>query len=175
MGNFETIELEISELCAILRLNRPDRLNSFNAQMHEEVKLALGLIEAGQEDRTIRSLLLTGTGRGFCAGQDLSDRNVAANENAPDLGESIDNWTSMYQDCCPPGLAERVNGDDGKKLFPNLSINDLQGYYTAYMNPDILSGSKTMKKTIAILEGGDGSQMRRKVMFQIENDCVRQM
>jgi hypothetical protein len=54
----------------------------------------------------------------------------------------------MYQDCCPPGLAERVIGDDGKKLFPNLSINDLQGYYTAYMAPDILSGSKTMKKQI---------------------------
>lgn len=65
-----------------------------------------------------------------------------------DLGESIDNWISMYQDCAPPGLAERVIGDDGKKLFPNLSINDLQGYYTAYMSPDILSGSKTMKKQI---------------------------
>lgn len=65
-----------------------------------------------------------------------------------DIGEAIDNWVSMYQDCCPPGLAERVIGDDGKRLFPNLSINDLQGNYTAYMAPDILSGSKTMKKQI---------------------------
>ena len=90
MSNFETIELEINELCAILRLNRPDRLNSFNAQMHQEIKQALGLIEAGQKDRSIRSVLLTGAGRGFCAGQDLSDRNVAADDKAPDLGESIE-------------------------------------------------------------------------------------
>ena len=90
MANFETIELEINELCAILRLNRPDRLNSFNAQMHQEVKLALGLIEAGQKDGSIRSVLLTGAGRGFCAGQDLSDRNVAAGDTAPDLGESVE-------------------------------------------------------------------------------------
>lgn len=65
-----------------------------------------------------------------------------------DIAEAIDMWVSMYQDCCPPGLAERVIGDDGKKLFPNLSIEDLQGNYTAYMAPDILSGSKTMKKQI---------------------------
>ncbi len=65
-----------------------------------------------------------------------------------DLAEAIDMWVAMYQDCCPPGLAERVIGEDGKKLFPNLSIEDLQGNYTAYMAPDILSGSKTMKKQI---------------------------
>ena len=65
-----------------------------------------------------------------------------------DIAEAIDMWVAMYQDCCPPGLAERIIGDDGKKLFPNLSIEDLQGNYTAYMAPDILSGSKTMKKQI---------------------------
>ncbi len=65
-----------------------------------------------------------------------------------DIAEAIDMWVAMYQDCCPPGLAERVIGKDGKKLFPNLSIEDLQGNYTAYMAPDILSGSKTMKKQI---------------------------
>lgn len=65
-----------------------------------------------------------------------------------DIAEAIDMWVSMYQDCAPPGLAERVIGEDGKKLFPNLSIETLQGNYTAYMAPDIVSGSKTMKKQI---------------------------
>lgn len=65
-----------------------------------------------------------------------------------DIAEAIDMWISMYQDCAPPGLAERVIGEDGKKLFPNLSIETLQGNYTSYMNPDIVSGSKTMKKQI---------------------------
>lgn len=65
-----------------------------------------------------------------------------------DIGEAIDMWIQMYQDCAPPTLAERVIGEDGKKLFPNLSIETLQGNYTAYMAPDIVSGSKTMKKQI---------------------------
>lgn len=65
-----------------------------------------------------------------------------------DIAETIDLWVAMYQDCAPPTLAERVIGEDGKKLFPNLSIQTLQGNYTAYMAPDILSGSKTMKKQI---------------------------
>lgn len=65
-----------------------------------------------------------------------------------DIAEAIDMWVAMYQDCAPPGLAERVIGEDGKKLFPNLSIETLQGNYTAYMAPDIVSGSKTMKKQI---------------------------
>jgi len=90
MANFETIELEISELCAILRLNRPDRLNSFNAQMHQEVRNALDLIEAGQKDGSIRSVLITGAGRGFCAGQDLADSTVAASNTPPDLGMAVE-------------------------------------------------------------------------------------
>lgn len=65
-----------------------------------------------------------------------------------DIAEAIDMWIAMYQDCAPPTLAERVIGEDGKKLFPNLSIETLQGNYTAYMAPDIVSGSKTMKKQI---------------------------
>lgn len=65
-----------------------------------------------------------------------------------DLDEVIDMWVQMYQDCAPPNLAERVIGEDGKRLFPNLSIETLQGNYSCYMAPDILSGSKTMKKQI---------------------------
>lgn len=65
-----------------------------------------------------------------------------------DISEMIDAWVKMYQDCAPPNLAERVIGEDGKRLFPNLSIETLQGDYTAYMAPDILSGSKTMKKQV---------------------------
>ena len=57
-----------------LTLNRPDRLNSFNDAMHAEVRDALA---AARGDASVRVLLLTGAGRGFCAGQDLSDRAVA--------------------------------------------------------------------------------------------------
>ncbi len=85
---YETIEFEITAGVAILTLNRPQSLNSFNAQMHGEVRDALKQVKKNPE---IRCLLLTGNGRGFCAGQDLSDRNVAPGADMPNLGESIEN------------------------------------------------------------------------------------
>ncbi|CAD7850625.1 MAG: 1,2-epoxyphenylacetyl-CoA isomerase (EC 5.3.3.18) [Olavius algarvensis Gamma 3 endosymbiont] len=84
---FETIEFVVDEARAKLTLNRPDKLNSFNAQMHEEVRAAMKTV---QRDDSIRCLLLAANGRGFCAGQDLSDRNVAPGAEAPDLGASLE-------------------------------------------------------------------------------------
>ena len=72
---------------ARLTLNRPDRLNSFNDAMHAEVRDALSRVKASAD---LRVLLLTGAGRGFCAGQDLSDRAVAPGSEPVDLGASID-------------------------------------------------------------------------------------
>ncbi|MDT0500136.1 MULTISPECIES: 2-(1,2-epoxy-1,2-dihydrophenyl)acetyl-CoA isomerase PaaG [unclassified Halomonas] len=72
---------------ARITLNRPDSLNSFNAEMHAEMRQAL---KAVRQDESVRALLLTGNGRGFSAGQDLSDRNVAPGAEAPDLGESLE-------------------------------------------------------------------------------------
>jgi 2-(1,2-epoxy-1,2-dihydrophenyl)acetyl-CoA isomerase len=88
--NHETIRFEVAEGIARLTLNRPERLNSFNLTMHAEVKAALARVAEGAADRSIRVLVLTGAGRGFCAGQDLSDRAVAPGDAPPDLGESIE-------------------------------------------------------------------------------------
>lgn len=79
----------ISDGIARLTLNRPDRLNSFTVQMHGEVAAALDLVEA---DESVRTLVLTGAGRGFCAGQDLGDRAVAPGGAAVDLGESVERF-----------------------------------------------------------------------------------
>jgi 2-(1,2-epoxy-1,2-dihydrophenyl)acetyl-CoA isomerase len=73
--NFETILFSLEAGIARLTLNRPERLNAFNERMHIEVAEALGRIEA---EASVRVLLLTGSGRGFCAGQDLSERDVDA-------------------------------------------------------------------------------------------------
>ncbi|WP_438465013.1 2-(1,2-epoxy-1,2-dihydrophenyl)acetyl-CoA isomerase PaaG [Marinomonas sp. PE14-40] len=86
-GQLEPIILEINKGIAVLTLNRPEQLNSFNAHMHEEMRLALKRIE---NDASVRVLVITGAGRGFCAGQDLSDRNVAPGGDVPDLGESLE-------------------------------------------------------------------------------------
>jgi 2-(1,2-epoxy-1,2-dihydrophenyl)acetyl-CoA isomerase len=83
----ETIQFEITGGIARLTLNRPDKLNSFNVQMHDEVRAALAQV---RDDAACRVLVITGAGRGFCAGQDLGDRAVAPGTSAPDLGESIE-------------------------------------------------------------------------------------
>lgn len=88
---YESIILTIDDGIARLTLNRPDRLNSFTAEMHREVRDALDRIEA---DPTVRTMLLTGAGRGFCAGQDLSDRAVAPGASPVDLGESVELYYS---------------------------------------------------------------------------------
>src|SRR6202789_2961542 len=85
--SYETILFDVDSGIARLTLNRPDKLNSFNTQMHGEVRQALSSIpESGA-----RVLVLTGAGRGFCAGQDLSDRAVAPGSQGVDLGESLEN------------------------------------------------------------------------------------
>src|ERR1700761_1537756 len=85
--SYQTIVFEVDSAIARLTLNRPDKLNSFNVQMHGEVRKALDSIEGSGA----RVLVLTGAGRGFCAGQDLSDRAVAPGSGGVDLGESIEN------------------------------------------------------------------------------------
>lgn len=72
-----------------ITLNRPDRLNSFNDLMHQQ--LAKSLTQAERDD-SVRCLLITGAGRGFCAGQDLNDRNVDPSGPAPDLGLSVERF-----------------------------------------------------------------------------------
>lgn len=84
---FETILFGVEAGAARLTLNRPDRLNSFTARMHEEIAATLDAVEA---DKTVRVLLISGSGRGFCAGQDLSDRAVSPGGASVDLGESVE-------------------------------------------------------------------------------------
>jgi 2-(1,2-epoxy-1,2-dihydrophenyl)acetyl-CoA isomerase len=84
---FKTIEFEINEGVATLTLNRPKSLNSFTMEMHGEVREAMTRVI---DDAAIRCLVITGAGRGFCAGQDLGDRAVTTAGGVPDLGESVE-------------------------------------------------------------------------------------
>jgi 2-(1,2-epoxy-1,2-dihydrophenyl)acetyl-CoA isomerase len=83
---YENILFSVENGVARLTLNRPEKLNSFNTAMHGEVRDALGRVAR----EGARVLVLTGAGRGFCAGQDLADRAVAPGGTAVDLGESIE-------------------------------------------------------------------------------------
>src|SRR5258706_9361882 len=81
------VSLEAEHLSGVLRitLNRPDKLNAFNPALHKGLADAMTRAET---DAAVRCLLITGAGRGFCAGQDLTERDMKA--SAIDLGEGLD-------------------------------------------------------------------------------------
>lgn len=83
---FNAILLDIADRIATITLNRPDKLNSFTSEMHADLKHAMQII---RDDGSVRVLVVTGAGRGFCAGQDLSER-VMGEETAGDVGNSLE-------------------------------------------------------------------------------------
>jgi len=102
---YETISLEIEDDIAVLRLDRPDRMNALSTQMRAEV--ADGVRFAGQEARVV---VLTGNGKAFCSGQDLSDSGTAA---ALDLERVLrDEYVPMLKAIseCPVPTISAVNG-----------------------------------------------------------------
>jgi len=107
--SYETIMFEVERGIGRLTFNRPDKLNSFNVAMHGEVRHALGQLAA----KNARVLVLTGAGRGFCAGQDLSDRAVVPDTQRVDLGESIEkNYNPLVRTLheLPMPVIAAVNG-----------------------------------------------------------------
>jgi len=94
----------------IVTLNRPDKLNSFNEAMHAELRAALDIAE---RDPDVRALLLTGAGRGFCAGQDLGDRVFSDDAGPPDLTQTIEaNYNPLIRrmKALPKPIVCAVNG-----------------------------------------------------------------
>jgi 2-(1,2-epoxy-1,2-dihydrophenyl)acetyl-CoA isomerase len=83
---YEFIVAETSAGVMKITLNRPDVLNSFNAAMARELRTAL---EASRADKSVRAVVLTGAGRAFCAGQDLSEVPASTTGGAFDLGATV--------------------------------------------------------------------------------------
>ncbi len=99
--DYQNILFDLSAGIATLTFNRPDKLNSFTQAMHDEVRHALKRVATEAASGAARVLVLTGAGRGFCAGQDLSDRAVgpgAAGARPVDLGDSVEkNYAPLVQ------------------------------------------------------------------------------
>ncbi|MEO7654611.1 MAG: 2-(1,2-epoxy-1,2-dihydrophenyl)acetyl-CoA isomerase PaaG [Sphingomicrobium sp.] len=106
MTDTNTILFERDGPIARITLNRPDRLNSFTAAMHAELRDVLANLEDS------RVIVLTGAGRGFCAGQDLNDRAVEPGQKV-DLGETVErDWNPLIRTLAalPQPVIARVNG-----------------------------------------------------------------
>lgn len=89
MQGSDTVLVDLADGVLRLTLNRPDRLNSFNPEMHLALRAGF---ERARDDASVRAVLLTGAGRGFCAGQDLGDRDPRKASGPPDLGVTLENY-----------------------------------------------------------------------------------
>lgn len=104
---YETIDFKADGPVARITLNRPDRLNSFTAAMHAELRDAL--VNLGEA----RVVVLTGAGRGFCAGQDLNERAISSGEHPVDIGMTVETyWNPLVRTLTslPQPIIARVNG-----------------------------------------------------------------
>lgn len=117
--NFKTILYELEEKILTITLNRPDRLNAFTGQMMDELILAFK--EAGQDD-DVRVIIVTGAGRGFCAGADLEAGGANFNRDAKNKGQKTSDkenleWirdgggrTTLAIYDCPKPIIAAING-----------------------------------------------------------------
>ncbi len=85
----DTVLVDENAGAVTITLNRPDQLNAFNESQHLAFRSAL---QNAKDDNGVRAILITGAGRGFCAGQDLGDRDPAKIDGPPDLGETIEKF-----------------------------------------------------------------------------------
>ena len=126
-----------------ITLNRPDRLNSFNDEMHLAIRANL----KSAEETNARAVLLTGSGRGFCAGQDLGDRDPTKMGGPPDLGTTVRTFYAplvkqIRELPCPVVCA--VNGV-AAGAGANIALCDLNDEWLnefinfSYFNSDIIT------------------------------------
>lgn len=108
--SFTTIRYSAGDGVATVALARPDKLNAFNAVMHAELRVAL---DAAEQDDGVRCLVLTGEGRGFSSGQDLTEDRLVSADGTVDVGARLD------RDYNP--LVQRLYG------FPKVTVAGLNG------------------------------------------------
>ena len=107
--HYDTITYEVAESVAVLTLNRPDKLNAISAELRADVHAALSV---ARTDDTVRALILTGAGRGFCSGADLTGTppipGTDQNSRLDEMGW-VGQWATDFHNFDKP-LIGAING-----------------------------------------------------------------
>lgn len=112
---YETVLYEASDYVATITLNRPDRLNAITRQLQEDLKNAL---HRAEESDDVRVIVLTGAGRGFCAGADMKLLDSTSNSDWSEI--SNDDWV---KENCPRHPRDNTREDFQKtnSYFPAIN------------------------------------------------------
>ena len=102
--NYETILVDTKNNVAVITLNRPERLNAWTNQMNRDIVAAVGV---ANQNPDIGAIVLTGAGRGFCAGADIKD-TFAARIDGDESGAPTNNWVTFMRQSKP--IIAAVNG-----------------------------------------------------------------
>ena len=146
MAEFETITLGIDGGIATITLNRPDRLNAFTGQMMADLIAAFDITDT---DDAVRAVIITGAGRGFCAGADLA------------AGDATFDYARLGDD--GPVAA------DGSVDFSHAAVRDTGGRLTLRM-------FDSLKPVIGAINGpavGIGATMLLPMDFRLASDSAR--
>lgn len=102
---FETVLYEVRNQVAYITLNRPDKLNAFTEQLNKEIQTA---VKNASRDKSVRALVLTGAGRAFCSGEDLS--GVSEDMDHGEVLRKRYNPMLLELDRCEKPVIAAVNG-----------------------------------------------------------------
>jgi enoyl-CoA hydratase/carnithine racemase len=92
---YKTLLLDEMDGIIVIRLNRPEKLNAINGKMRDEFSHVLGRVEA---DKEVRVLIVTGSGRGFCAGADIDElSSMSFSDNGDETKKSINLVKQIYE------------------------------------------------------------------------------
>jgi enoyl-CoA hydratase/carnithine racemase len=86
---YETVLYEVADRICTITLNRPDKLNAWTRQMHHDLRDAM---QKAGGDENVRAIILTGAGRGFCAGADMGGLQAIG------AGGSVDRSNATHAD-----------------------------------------------------------------------------
>ncbi|KAF1052193.1 MAG: 1,2-epoxyphenylacetyl-CoA isomerase [Burkholderia gladioli] len=182
---YDTIRfaLDPATRVATITLDRPDKLNNFTRAMHAELTAALDAAEAGEA----RALVLTGAGRGFCAGQDLADLDIAPGAQT-DLGALIDahfNPLVRRLQALPLPVIATVNGTAAGAgvnlalacdlVLAAKSASFIQSFVKIGLVPDS-GGTWFLPQRVGFARaraGADGRQARRGAGGRLGDDLAR--